>query len=278
MEPSPMHRNFPLLLALACLSACKPDTAPDSAQTPAAAIPAAASAEAKRIEADVRYLADDKLQGRDTGTPGYDLAAEHVARRYTEMGLKPAGDDGSFFQRVPLLKALRQEQGAVFSIERNGSKTSLKFREEFLPGLNYNSPSASLTAPAVFVGQAIHAPELQQDDFAGVELRGKIAVVFAGAPARFDNDRRAFYSSGTQKLRTLAERGAVGVVFVGTCPACVCARPMAPASTPFRNSRPAPRSARPRPSRFSLAAATKQTLCSNRSRTARSSLSICRAR
>lgn len=211
-----MHRNFPLLLALACLSACKPDTAPDSAQTPAAAIPAAASAEAKRIEADVRYLADDKLQGRDTGTPGYDLAAEHVARRYTEMGLKPAGDDGSFFQRVPLLKALRQEQGAVFSIERNGSKTSLKFREEFLPGLNYNSPSASLTAPAVFVGQAIHAPELQQDDFAGVELRGKIAVVFAGAPARFDNDRRAFYSSGTQKLRTLAERGAVGVVFVGT--------------------------------------------------------------
>jgi len=211
-----MHRNLPLLLALACLGACKPDTAPSASRAPAAAAPAAASAEAKRIEADVRYLADDKLEGRDTGTPGFDLAAEYVARRYAEMGLKPAGDDGSFFQRVPLLKALRQEQGAVFSIERNGSKTSLKFREEFLPGLNYNAPSASLTAPAVFVGQAIHAPDLQQDDFAGVDLRGKIAVVFPGAPARFDNDRRAFYSSGTQKLRTLAERGAVGVVFVGT--------------------------------------------------------------
>lgn len=210
-----MHWKSPLLLVLACLSACKPDTTP-ATPAPAAAVPAAASVEAKRIEADVRYLADDKLEGRDTGTPGYDLAAEYVARRYTEMGLKPGGDDGSFFQRVPLLKALRQEQGAVFAIEREGKRTSLEFRDEFLPGLNYNAPSHSLTAPAVFVGQAIYAPELQQDDFAGVEVRGKIAVVFAGAPARFDNDRRAFYSSGTQKLRTLAERGAVGVVFVGT--------------------------------------------------------------
>ena len=211
-----MPRITPLILALACLSACKPDTAP-TARSPAAATPAAsASAEARRIEADVRYLADDKLEGRDTGTPGYDLAAEYVARRYTEMGLKPAGDDGSFFQRVPLLKALRQEQGAVFAIEREGNKTSLKFREEFLPGLNYNASSHSLTAAAVFVGQAIYAPDLQQDDFTGVEVRGKIAVVFPGAPARFDNDRRAFYSSGTQKLRTLSERGAVGVVFVGT--------------------------------------------------------------
>ena len=210
-----MHRKFPLLLALACLSACKPDTAP-ATRTPSAAAPAAASLEAKRIEADVRYLADDKLEGRDTGTPGYDLAAEYVARRYTEMGLKPGGDDGSFFQRVPLLKALRQEHGAVFAIEREGKRTSLEFRKEFLPGLDYNAASHSLTAPAVFVGQAIHAPELQQDDFAGVELRGKIAVIFSGAPARFDNDRRAFYSSSTQKLRILAERGAVGVVFVGT--------------------------------------------------------------
>ena len=167
-----MPRITPLILALACLSACKPDTAP-TARSPAAATPAAsASAEARRIEADVRYLADDKLEGRDTGTPGYDLAAEYVARRYTEMGLKPAGDDGSFFQRVPLLKALRQEQGAVFAIEREGGKTSLKFREEFLPGLNYNASSHSLTAAAVFVGQAIYAPDLQQDDFAGVEVRG----------------------------------------------------------------------------------------------------------
>jgi len=208
-----MPRNLPLILALACLAACKPEPVANPAATP---IGAANSAPAQRIEADVRYLADDKLEGRDTGTRGYDLAAEYVARRYAELGLEPAGDDGTYFQRVPLLKALRQEQGAQLVIERSGTKQSLAFRDEFLPGLNYNAPSHSLTAPAVFVGQAIHAPELQQDDFAGVDVRGKIAVLFPGAPARFDNDRRAFYSSGAQKLRTLAERGAVGAVFVGT--------------------------------------------------------------
>lgn len=207
-----MPRNLPLILALACLVACKPEPAANTT------IPASAadSAPAQRIEADVRYLADDKLEGRDTGTRGYDLAAEYVARRYTELGLKPAGDNGTYFQRVPLLKALRQEQGAQFVVEREGTKQSLAFRDEFLPGLNYNAPTHALTAPAVFVGQGVHAPDLGQDDFAGVDVRGKIAVLFPGAPARFDNDRRAFYSSGTQKLRMLAERGAVGVVFVGT--------------------------------------------------------------
>lgn len=208
-----MSRNIPLILALACLAACKPAPSPETAtQAPSAS----ASSEAKRIEADVRYLADDKLEGRDTGTPGYDLAAEYVARRYAGMGLEPAGDDGTFFQRVPLLKALRQEQGAAFTIDRDGGKVSLEFRDEFLPSLNYNAPSHSLTAPAVFVGQGVYAPDLGQDDFAGVDVRGKIAVLFPGAPARFDNDRRAFYSSGTQKLRTLSEKGAAGVVFVGT--------------------------------------------------------------
>ncbi|MEO8364681.1 MAG: M28 family metallopeptidase [Pseudoxanthomonas sp.] len=208
-----MPRNLPLILALACLAACKPDpVAPPVAMSATAAD----SAPARRIEADVRYLADDKLEGRDTGTRGYDLAAEYVARRYTELGLKPAGDDNSYFQRVPLLKAVRQEDGAKLVIDRGGTSQSLVFRDDFLPGLNYNAPTHALTAPAVFVGQGVQAPDLGQDDFAGVEVRGKIAVLFPGAPARFDNDRRAFYSSSTQKLRTLAERGAIGVIFVNT--------------------------------------------------------------
>ena len=198
-----------------CLAACKRESSPATSAPPATAKPAT-SAAARAIEADVRYLADDALEGRDTGTRGYDLAAAYVAKRYQEIGLQPAGDDGTYFQRVPLLKALREEQGAAFSIERNGTRTSLELRKEFLPGLNYNAPSHSLTAPAVFVGQAIHAPDLDQDVFAGVDLHGKIALVFPGAPARFDNDRRAFYAHSAQKLQALAERGAIGVVFVGT--------------------------------------------------------------
>jgi Zn-dependent M28 family amino/carboxypeptidase len=208
-----MPRDLLLILALACLAACKPESGTPPARTPASATD---SAPAQRIEADVRYLADDKLEGRDTGTRGYDLAAKYVAHRYAELGLKPGAEDGSYFQSVPLLKALRQKQGAQLVVERGGTRQSLAFRDEFLPGLNYNAPSHELTAPAVFVGQGVHAPDLGQDDFAGVDVRGKIAVLFPGAPARFDNDRRAFYSSGTQKLQALAERGAVGAVFVNT--------------------------------------------------------------
>ena len=200
-----------------CMTACRQEADSPTAQPPTtASVPAQLTPAAKAIEADVRYLADDTLEGRDTGTRGYDLAAEYVAKRYQDIGLEPAGDEGTYFQRVPLLRALREEQGAAFTIARDGTKVSLKFREEFLPGLNYNAPSHSLTAPAVFVGQAIHAPDLDQDDFAGVDVRGKIAVVFPGAPARFDNDRRAYYAHGSQKLRAVAERGAVGIVFVGT--------------------------------------------------------------
>ena len=208
-----MHRILAIAVLGVCLSGCKQDPPQGTANASARA---KASAAAAAIEVDLRYLADDKLEGRDTGTRGYDLAAEYVAERYKQIGLRPAGEDGTFFQKVPLLKAVRQQQGASLVIDRNGGKVSLEFLEEFVPGFNYNAAEHSVNAAAVFVAQAVHAPELEQDDFAGVDVRGKIAVVFPGAPARFDNDRRAFYSNSSQKLRTLAERGAVGVVFVGT--------------------------------------------------------------
>ncbi|MDQ3510252.1 MAG: aminopeptidase, partial [Pseudomonadota bacterium] len=193
-------------IALCALSACALDPAP---------IPVDEAA-ASRIEADVRYLADDELEGREAGTRGYDLAAGYVAKRYQQIGLEPGGDDGTWFQQVPLLKATREKEGARLEIERDGATTALQFQQQFLPGLNYNAPSHSLTAPAVFVGQAVHAPSLQHDDFHDIELTGKIAVILGGAPERFDNDRRAFHSSSREKLHELAERGAVGVVFVST--------------------------------------------------------------
>lgn len=193
-------------IALCALSACAQDPAP---------IPVDEAA-ASRIEADVRYLADDRLEGREAGTRGYDLAAEYVARRYQQIGLEPGGDDGTWFQQVPLLKATRLQEGARLEIERDGATTVLDFRQQYLPGLNYNAASHSLTAPAVFVGQAVNSPSLRHDDFQGIELAGKIAVILNGAPERFDDDRRAFHSSGREKLRELAERGAVGVVFVST--------------------------------------------------------------
>lgn len=207
---------LPLALSAAIAGCNRGETQPAVGEPADAAASTPAGQAARRIEADVRYLADDRLEGREAGTRGYDLAADYVARRFVDIGLQPGGDDDTFFQTVPLLKATLQAQGAGFEVRRGGKTIALEFRREFLPGANYNAEESSLEAPAVFVGQAVHAPELDHDDFAGLDLTGKIAVVFGGAPTRFDNDRRAFYSSGREKLRGLVARGAVGVVFVGT--------------------------------------------------------------
>lgn len=161
-------------------------------------------------------LADDRMQGRETGTAGYDLAAEHVAERFAAIGLTPGGDDGSWFQRVPLLRGTISAEGAHLEVHRDGKVIALAFQDEFLPMANFNRTRAAVSAPAVFVGQAVHAPELGQDDFAGLDLRGKVAMMFGGAPLRFDDTRRAFHGSLQEKLRGIAERGAVGVVLVGT--------------------------------------------------------------
>src|SRR5690606_9713928 len=205
-------------LALLCRAACN-RAAPPAYATPAAdagPAPWADDPSALRIQADVRKLADDAMEGRETGTRGYRMASAYVAERFAGIGLQPAGDDGTFFQRVPLLKATRERDGATFTVNRNGREIPLRFQDQFLPLPNFNQAQARVEAPAVFVGQAVHAPALGVDDFKGLDLDGKIAVLFGGAPARFDNDRRAFHSSYREKLHEIAERGAVGAVFVNT--------------------------------------------------------------
>lgn len=207
-----------LALALALLpglSACGRDDAPGTDPAGAAAAPSPDPA-ATRIEADVRTLADDRMQGRETGTAGFDLAADHVAQRFAEAGLSPAGDAGGWFQAVPLLRAFLVPEGARLAVELDGRSVTLAFQDQFLPMANFTTADAKADAPAVFVGQAIHAPGHGHDDFAGVDLRGKVAVMFGGAPERFDDTRRAFHASLDEKLRSVAERGAIAAVLVGT--------------------------------------------------------------
>lgn len=200
------------LMLLACLlAACQRPEAP-----PAGGFDARAGADARRIEADVRFLADDLLEGREAATRGHEVAALYVAQRLRAIGLAPAGDDGGYYQRVPMLRATRLADGGQLRVTRGGASTALRFRDQFLPALNYNGAEMTVTAPAVFVGQGVHAPALGHDDFRGIDVRGRIAVLFAGAPAAFDIDRRAFHASSREKLQELSRRGAVGAVFVDT--------------------------------------------------------------
>ena len=114
-----------------------------------------------------------------------------------------------------MLRGTRERDGAKFVIERGEVATELEFEQGFLPSFSYDTGSCSLTAPMVFVGQAVYAPELKHDDFAGIDLRGKVAVVLSNAPARFSNDQRAYHSSFEVKGRELERRGAVGVISLG---------------------------------------------------------------
>ena len=103
-------------------------------------------------------------------------------------------------QRINIaqLQGIRQQDGARLVVMHPRRAVELRFKEQFLPAPNYNAPSSEVSAPAVFVGFGVHAPELQHDDFAALDVRGKVAVLFNGAPARFDHDRRAFYSSSRE--------------------------------------------------------------------------------
>jgi hypothetical protein len=168
---------------------------------------------AARIAADVGFLADDLLEGRAAGMRGFDLAARYVAARFEALGLEPAGSEG-WYQPVDLILGQRIPDGAAFDVLRGGEATRFAFQREFLPGVDYHRSTSEVRGPMVFVGQAVVAPEFGVDDFAGVDLQGRIAVYLNGAPERFPNDQRAFYSSGREKLANLVARGAIGAIAV----------------------------------------------------------------
>ncbi|MBC7983067.1 MAG: M28 family peptidase [Candidatus Obscuribacterales bacterium] len=168
------------------------------------------------LRAHVEFLADDLLEGRGAGTRGHALAAAYVAAQFKQLGLKPAGDANSYLQSVPLLEATVVLPGSAAKFVRDGNTTTFEDRVDFLPGADYSAPTSTLSAPLAFVGFGISAPELGHDDFANVEVRDRVAVVLAGAPAKFPHHQRAFYSWNGEKNSALIKRGAIGIITIDT--------------------------------------------------------------
>lgn len=169
-----------------------------------------------RIEADVRWLADDAREGREAGTRGYKQAADYVAARMAAMGLTPAGSD-RWFQPVPLLSATPVLEKAAMSVtDPDGQTTALTHLEDMRIDPSIESSEFEITAPAVFVGYGVHAPEMGHDDYDGVDIEGKIVVMFSGAPDFLDSEHRAHFGSSSVKRKEVAERGAVGIVTLYT--------------------------------------------------------------
>ncbi|HEX9932071.1 MAG TPA: M20/M25/M40 family metallo-hydrolase [Allosphingosinicella sp.] len=163
--------------------------------------------------ADVSALSADSMEGRLTGTPGYDRAAAMVVERLRGLGLEPAGTDG-FYQRVEFEEQFLDPGAARLRlVARGGAETALRVPEEMVVSRRAPLPQR-LDAPLVFVGYGLHIPEANHDDFAGQDLRGKIAVYVSGGPANVSGPLKSH--ARAERARLLAERGAVGAIGITT--------------------------------------------------------------
>ena len=165
------------------------------------------------IRADMRFLSDDALEGRGTGSRGYDIAAKFMASQFESLGLQPAGDNGSYFQSVPLRSAKPDETKSTLVLSRSGKGETLTFRKDYISRGNPVLPETSVEAPVVFVGNGVTASEQNYDDYQGIDAKGKIVAFMFGAP-NFESSLKAHYSSDEVKAHNAAAHGAVGVIIL----------------------------------------------------------------
>jgi hypothetical protein len=156
------------------------------------------------IEAHMRFLADDVLEGRETGTRGFDVAAAYVAAQFEGAGLSTT------MQPIAFRSARILEQSL-----RVGDK-DLIARKDFVLQAALDGAVVDVTAPVAVAGYGITAPDAGHDDYKMVDVRGKVVMILSGAPASFGIDQRAFYSSTALKQKTAADHGAIAVLMVNS--------------------------------------------------------------
>lgn len=166
------------------------------------------------IKAHMTYLADDLLEGRKPGTRGFDLAAKYMATQFQALGLQPGINGQSFLQPVQIRKGEVQEVGSSFEIVRNGQEKSLVYGQDFFMQPNLVNPQSQVNAPVVFVGYGVSAPELNYDDYAQVNVKGKIVMYVGSAPNNFADNEGAYFASELAKHSTAAAKGAVGIITI----------------------------------------------------------------
>jgi len=191
--------------ALLVLVACQ--TAPQ---------PAGPDISADRIAAHVRFLADDLLEGRGTASRGEALATLYLASQFQQLGLEPVGDNGTWFQRVPLVGVETLPDSSISLNSR-----PLRWLDEFVGANPRQQPDTPLDAEAVFVGHGIVAPEFGWNDYAGADVKGKWVVLFTNEPPStdpkfFGGRALTYYGRWTYKFEEATRQGAAGCFVVHT--------------------------------------------------------------
>jgi Zn-dependent M28 family amino/carboxypeptidase len=179
----------------------------------------APSFDAERIRAHVKYLASDELEGRGTGQKGGDVAADYIAAQLKSYGLKPAGENGTYFQQVPMV-GVKTLAATTFTLAPNsGAPLELKALDDYVTTNERQTETAAIDAPIVFVGYGIVAPEYHWDDYKGYDLKGKVALLFVNEPASddpnfFKGKALTYYGRWTYKFEETARLGAVATLII----------------------------------------------------------------
>jgi Zn-dependent M28 family amino/carboxypeptidase len=190
-----------------------------SVRLPAAAFAAMETINPEHIRWHVRFLSHDLLEGRGTGQRGGDIAAEYMATQFAEYGLKPAGDNGGYLQKVPLVGVTTMPPTTFALVSPRGDAANLKFLDEYVAYDQTQQPESDVDAEIVYVGYGIEAPEYNWDDYKGIDVRGKVLLMLVNEPPSddpkfFKGKALTYYGRWTYKYEEAARRGAAGVILV----------------------------------------------------------------
>ncbi|MCC2671449.1 MAG: family metallo-hydrolase, partial [Armatimonadetes bacterium] len=170
------------------------------------------------IRAHVRFLADDALEGRDTGSSGASVASRYLASQLEQAGVAPAGDGGTYFQQIPFQSIRFDTASSRLTATVGGKSVTYTAGTDFLFNGSVGSP-VTADVPLEFVGYGITAPEFTHDDYAQRDVKGKWVVVLTGEPASadaayFDGPKDTRHASGAAKVALARSKGAVGMITV----------------------------------------------------------------
>jgi Zn-dependent M28 family amino/carboxypeptidase/outer membrane murein-binding lipoprotein Lpp len=195
------------ILAATLLTACQSEKVQKTSQI---------SADASWIKSHVRFLSDDLLEGRDTSARGHEIASLYIAAEFEKYGLTPAGDNGTYMQRVNFVQANIDQSSIKLSLTGSQGEVALNYPKQFLTSPNPIEKMTQMSGKLVFVGYGIVAPELEHNDYHNINVKGKVVVSLSGKPKSFPSEEGAHFGSSREKLRHASENGAVGFITIST--------------------------------------------------------------
>ena len=218
--------SIALLITLTAIlvfaQAAPPTTMPPVAKIaalPPAAEQAMASIDPEKIRAHVKFLAHDLLEGRGTGQRGGDVAAQYIATQFELYHLKPAGNNGTYLQKVPMVGVTTEPSSTYSLLPAKGEPIVLRGKDDIVAMDETSQPSTEIDAPIIWMGYGIDAPEFNWNDYKGVDVKGKVLLMLVNEPPSndpkfFGGPALTYYGRWTYKFEQAARMGAVGVLLI----------------------------------------------------------------